>query len=307
MNSELKRFLIPGVLIGAVHSASFGQDSLSTGSMWAGAVGIEYSVATNDLPARAEWNPDGAAFPGDLGKLGRAAEGFVEDARQLGGTVQHPAGWFELVDIEIFQIPPRAASGKYLAWVTNQWAIKMSFFGRSSFDLDALKQPAKKCVVLLPDGTRAAEKLVQSKKAKVVLTNSLPLAHSEPGIIAERHVSKVASNSLSWLTLPICPVQWDPLAQEFPLDLKRATSRAKEQILSVLGTEERLDLKLIDLMHYVPIETLKAAKLPASEHQHHWVLTFTFVPRLHNVYMMLDGTILPNSTQPPRTPRSTDN
>ena len=106
-------------------------------------------------------------------------------------------------------------------------------------------------------------------------------------------------------TTPFDPTT--PLAQEFPLDLKLATSRAKEQILSVLGTEERLDLKLIDLSHYEPIETLKAANLPASEHRHHWVLTFTFVPRLHNVYMMLDGTILPNSTQPPRTPRSAGN
>jgi hypothetical protein len=182
----------------------------------------------------------------------------------------------------------------------------MRFFGRSSLDLDALDHPAMKCVVLLPDGTRAAEKLVRSKRAQVVVTHSLPLPHAEPGISPKRHVSKVVSNSLSWLTLPICPVQWDPLAQEFPLDLKLATSRARAHLVAWLGTDESLDLKEIQLSHYEPIETLKAANIPASEHRHHWALTFTFGPRLYDVYMMLDGTILPNSTQPPRTPRSAD-
>jgi hypothetical protein len=94
-------------------------------------------------------------------------------------------------------------------------------------------------------------------------------------------------------------VQWDPDAQEFPLNLSVESEKAKEFLAANRDvTKGTVSLLEIFLENYMPTEAVRANHLNFSENRHHWLVVFRFsaqeeeLLKRFTVYVLLDGSIL---------------
>lgn len=290
--------------------SAFGQFSTSSTNAVAiagfgvGGERTRYTVPASDLPCPVTWNPESDPFPEELRSLVARASSFLKDARQLGGS--HGATRFDLDNIQIkrIELTPRQinAIGKEESAFTNQWFVAVTFHGADPVDLTAAHPVARKNVVLLLDGTWATEENDPLQRPKWSATNFPPVKSISNTLtrigLPSSSQDTDSYGKLSKADLPISKVQWDHFGQQFPLDLRAQASRAKDYLMSSPDSPQRLTLTEICLWRYKPIEALRLATKPTTEHLHDWEAVFWFRDERrqeHDVHMLLDTTILPKT------------
>jgi hypothetical protein len=300
------------VATGVAQSPASSTNAVTITGFSVGGERTRYTVPASELPCSVTWNAETDPFPQELSNFVTRASSFLGQSHQLGGT--HRATTFGIDDILIkgieFTSHTMEMIGKDESGFTNQWFVAITFYGADPVDLGAANPFARKHIVMLLDGTCAKEEKEQSPRPKWSITNGSP-AQSISNISNQVSAHSLARDpdpygKRSHPNFPICEVQWDPFTQPFPLDLRVQATRAKEYLLSVPDLPQGLTLNEIALWRYVPVEALKAANKPTSQHRHHWEVVFWFRNdrrRGYDVHMLLDTTILPRTTASP--PRST--
>lgn len=298
-----------GIVTAAAQPALVSTSAVAVAGFEGGGERTRYAVAAARLPCPVTWNVQFEPFPEQLSDLVARASSFLDHARQLGGT--HTATRFNLDDIQIKRIELSAqqlrAIGKDETAFTNQWFTAVTFYGADPVDLTSAQPVCYKHVVMLLDGTSATEEEDPFPRPKWSVTN-LPAAESISNTFTRSRFRSSAQDTepygkLSRADFPIARVQWDPFDEAFPLDLRAQAPRAEEYLMSVGDIPQRLTLFEIRLWRYVPVEALKAANKPMTEHLHHWEAVFWFRDERHreyDVHMLLDGTILRRSNASPR-------
>lgn len=290
--------------------SAFGQPLISStnavviAGFGAGGESARYTVPASDLPCPVTWDPESDPFPGELSNLVARAWSFLNQAHQLGGS--HDVTRFDLDDIQIkrVELTPHQinAIGKEKNAFTNQWFVAVTFHGADPVDLTAAHPVARKNVVMLLDGTCATEEKDPLRRPKWSATN-FPATKTISNASTRTRLRSFSQGNDSYGKLsepdfPISKVQWDPFGQQFPLDLRAQASRAKDYLMSAADSPHRLALTEICLWRYVPVEALKPANEPTTEHLHHWEVAFWFRDERrqeYGVHMLLDTTILPRT------------
>jgi hypothetical protein len=253
-----------------------------------------YTVLASDLPCPITWNPETDSFPQDPSNFVSRAFSLLSQAHQFGGTqrVSH----FDVDDIEIqrLELTPDEIRNQGIAEnsLSNQWIVAINFYSTDPIDLPISHPICRKHVVMLLNG--------------VCATEEEDLFHRSP--ITQSSLSRTPSWTLSTnidlsrSDFPLPEVQWEPLTQPFPLDLRNQASRAKEWLSSSSTSPGALTLTEVHLWRFIPVESIRAAQKRLDEHLHHWEVVFGFQDdhgRLYDIHILLDGTIF-SKTNPLR-------
>ncbi len=206
-----------------------------------------WRVLTNQI----RWNPTlEAALPADIAVLARAAY----------ATIHQNRGTTNLLRISSINISRVGYSREERAVLTNQWFVVFTF----SIDEP---EPYYRHIVMLPDGTVAEQRRVVAR----TLVN-----HNTEGRTPERARQSQPQLDAENRWTRISPVQWNPLVNEFPLDLRTEVMRADLFLRRSCGISGSTLLEGIDIYHYAPLNLIREQRLSLLDHLHHWYVRLTF-------------------------------
>ena len=177
---------------------------------------------------------------------------------------------------------------------SNQWMLIIT--------LSTSEKGELRSIVFLLDGTRAQEQVGSGGRRAVLTGDFLGKTASKGGPqdkISREQTSDDFRAKLENSDFDIPSVQWDPLANPFPLDIKEQVAKAKAYLSKTKSLKDgSLFLTNITLSRFVPTAAIKTRQLTIQENFHHWMIAFLFGNNeasrtdRHEVVMLLDGHII---------------
>jgi len=245
----------------------------------------EYALQWERLPSKVSWDPRSEIFPMEISNEAAKAKLYLDTQITNNSQIQ-------LIKIVKLELPNALMANGIEA--SNQWMLIIT--------LSTSEKGELRSIVFLLDGTRAQEQVGSGGRRAVLTGDFLGKTASKGGPqdkISREQTSDDFRAKLENSDFDIPSVQWDPLANPFPLDIKEQVAKAKAYLSKTKSLKDgSLFLTNITLSRFVPTAAIKTRQLTIQENFHHWMIAFLFGNNeasrtdRHEVVMLLDGHII---------------
>jgi len=251
-----------------------------------------YSFPRDKLMSAKSWDYQTEEFPLELGAETVRARFFLLASR--------PTNEFTLRNItmrRVSTVRDRLDRAEDAGDLTNKWFVAFTFFMESD--------GPKRSVVALVDRSYGRECAISEVEESRIYLHSDVNSPSSAERHAIGHFGPIFTNNydlsaeLNAKGFKVPAVEWNPLADKFPLSLHSEVTGAEAFLRKELRVPDQpLDLIEIYIRPFTPTGAMQASNLDPREHLHHWVLVLRFRHNLNNmgadyyVYGLLDGTFM---------------